>query len=237
MAIRHISGFCRLRTGKRRGGGRTDRRKCCVHHQAITRTEHRASTCVLENTRVERAASSTPAANDPHLHLLISLTTTPVLPHLRLCYHRHPTLTIPRSASRCLRTPALRPQRPHKMTMPPTMTDAPTAGPSRPPRTSQHSIPDSQPRRSRSTSRPPPRTDGFDNYPPPLPSDPAQLERVLTEHPDIERQMAADEVDIGPPPDGGREAWCVVASTTFVLFCVHGLGECGWRRVRAARNH
>lgn len=72
---------------------------------------------------------------------------------------------------------------------------------------------------------PPPRDDGFDNYPAPLPSDPVQLERILTEHPEVEGQMAMDEVDIGPPPDGGREAWCVVASTVFILFCVHGLGE------------
>lgn len=62
--------------------------------------------------------------------------------------------------------------------------------------------------------------DGFDNYPPPLPSDPVLLHRVLTDRPDVERQMGSDA-----PPDGGLEAWAVVFSTVFVLFCVHGLGE------------
>lgn len=69
------------------------------------------------------------------------------------------------------------------------------------------------------------RDDGFDNYPAPLPSDPVQLERILTEHPDVEKQMASDDPDIGPPPDGGLEAWLVVASTVFILFCIHGLGK------------
>jgi hypothetical protein len=68
--------------------------------------------------------------------------------------------------------------------------------------------------------------DGFDNYPPPLPSDPVQLQRVLTDRPDVERQLSG----VGPPPDGGFEAWAVVASTVFVLFCVHGLGECSFSK-------
>lgn len=79
--------------------------------------------------------------------------------------------------------------------------------------------------RAERSNRLPLRDDGYDNYPIPLPSDPVQLERILTEHPEVERQMAMDEQDVGPPPDGGREAWCVVGSTVFVLFCVHGLGE------------
>jgi hypothetical protein len=48
-----------------------------------------------------------------------------------------------------------------------------------------------------------------------------QLQRVLTDRPDVERQMGTDL-----PPDGGIEAWAVVGSTVFILFCVHGLGEC-----------
>lgn len=79
--------------------------------------------------------------------------------------------------------------------------------------------------RTERSSRLPIRDDGYDNYPIPLPSDPVQLERILTEHPEVQAQMAMNEEDVGPPPDGGREAWCVVASTLFVLFCVHGLGR------------
>lgn len=73
-----------------------------------------------------------------------------------------------------------------------------------------------------STHQPPLLNDGFDNYPPPLPSDPVLLHRVLTDRPDVQRQMG----DEGPP-DGGFEAWAVVASTVLILFCVHGLGESG----------
>jgi hypothetical protein len=32
-------------------------------------------------------------------------------------------------------------------------------------------------------------------------------------------------MDIGPPPDGGREAWLCVLSTFLLLFCIHGVGE------------
>lgn len=77
---------------------------------------------------------------------------------------------------------------------------------------------------ARSPSAQPRLNDGFDNYPPPLPSDPVLLERILTDHPDVERQMGD-----GPPPDGGFEAWAVVASTVFILFCVHGLGKSSLR--------
>ncbi|KAL7424204.1 hypothetical protein Q5752_001790 [Cryptotrichosporon argae] len=86
---------------------------------------------------------------------------------------------------------------------------------------------------SASTSRPPPPPpldDGLDNFPPPLPSDPAQLARVLTADPDIERQMrgapgAGGETDVGPPPEGGKDAWLCVASAFMVLFCVFGFDE------------
>jgi MCP family monocarboxylic acid transporter-like MFS transporter 10 len=54
----------------------------------------------------------------------------------------------------------------------------------------------------------------------PLPSDPVELERRLTADPEIERQMAED--DIGPPPEGGREAWLCVCGAFFVLFCIFG---------------
>lgn len=50
-----------------------------------------------------------------------------------------------------------------------------------------------------------------------------ELERRLTQDPEIERQMA--DGDVGPPPEGGREAWAVVAGAFFVLFCVFGFGE------------
>jgi len=70
---------------------------------------------------------------------------------------------------------------------------------------------------------PPPRSDGLDNFPVPLSSDPVALERRLTQDPEIERQMA--DGDVGPPPEGGREAWAVVAGAFFVLFCVFGFGE------------
>lgn len=106
---------------------------------------------------------------------------------------------------------------------------SPSAGPSRlPPTNPLVPFPSLSPMLSRLSARsPPPRRldDGFDNYPPPLPSDPVLLERVLTERPDVQAQMIQDEPDVGPPPDGGWEAWAVVGSTVFILFCVHGLGE------------
>ncbi|ORY28265.1 major facilitator superfamily domain-containing protein [Naematelia encephala] len=65
--------------------------------------------------------------------------------------------------------------------------------------------------------------DGLDNIPPPLPHDHKQLERRLTQDPDVERQMrGSGDGEIGPPPEGGREAWLVVASSFFILFCVFG---------------
>lgn len=30
--------------------------------------------------------------------------------------------------------------------------------------------------------------------------------------------------DVGPPPDGGREAWCCAISGGFVTFCLMGFG-------------
>lgn len=33
----------------------------------------------------------------------------------------------------------------------------------------------------------------------------------------------APPVDFGPPPDGGLDAWMVIASTTLVLFAIFGL--------------
>lgn len=76
-----------------------------------------------------------------------------------------------------------------------------------------------------STHSPPPRNDGFDNFPAYLPSDPVELERRLTEDPDVTRQMAMDDSEIGPAPEGGREAWSVVASCFLVSFCVYGFSD------------
>jgi MCP family monocarboxylic acid transporter-like MFS transporter 10 len=75
------------------------------------------------------------------------------------------------------------------------------------------------------------RDDGYDNFPPPLPHDPAQLERRLTTDPDLQRQMAigpgngVGDEDIGPPPEGGREAWSCVAAAFFLLFTIFGFCE------------
>lgn len=69
---------------------------------------------------------------------------------------------------------------------------------------------------------PPPLDDGFGNYPPDLPSDPIQLERRLTNDPDVEKQMLENE--LGPPPDGGREAWLVVMSAFFLSMTIYGFG-------------
>ena len=66
------------------------------------------------------------------------------------------------------------------------------------------------------------RNDGFDNFPGPLPFDAVELERRLSQNPDYQRQMADDE--IGPPPEGGREAWLCVAGAFCVLFCIFGFG-------------
>ena len=81
---------------------------------------------------------------------------------------------------------------------------------------------------------PPPRSDGLDNFPVPLSSDPVALERRLTQDPEIERQMA--DGDVGPPPEGGREAWAVVAGAFFVLFCVFGFGELALGERQPARE-
>ena len=67
------------------------------------------------------------------------------------------------------------------------------------------------------------RDDGYDNYPPPLPHDPVELERRLTTDPAIVGQMDNDE--IGPPPEGGREAWSCVAAAFFLLFTFFGFCE------------
>lgn len=40
---------------------------------------------------------------------------------------------------------------------------------------------------------------------------------------DLERPLTGQSVDIGPPPDGGREAWLCVTGTFLQLFCVFGL--------------
>ncbi|WVR05290.1 hypothetical protein IAU60_002303 [Kwoniella sp. DSM 27419] len=74
--------------------------------------------------------------------------------------------------------------------------------------------------------RPPTRNDGLDNFPPPLPSSPNELERRLTTDPDVARQMGVNDDEVGPPPEGGREAWSCVGAAFFVLFCVFGFVTC-----------
>lgn len=40
---------------------------------------------------------------------------------------------------------------------------------------------------------------------------------------DPELPLEGAPLDIGPPPDGGREAWLCVAGTFLQLFCIFGL--------------
>lgn len=41
---------------------------------------------------------------------------------------------------------------------------------------------------------------------------------------DLERAPTTGTLDIGLPPDGGREAWLCVLSSLLVLFCIFGIG-------------
>jgi len=65
--------------------------------------------------------------------------------------------------------------------------------------------------------------DGLDNYPAPLSSDPQELARQLTDNPSVIQQLAVD--DIGPPPDGGKDAWLCVAGAFFAIFCLFGFSK------------
>ena len=49
------------------------------------------------------------------------------------------------------------------------------------------------------------------------------MERRITGDPGIVGQM--DNEEIGPPPEGGREAWCCVAAAFFLLFTIFGFCE------------
>ncbi|ODN83254.1 hypothetical protein L202_01428 [Cryptococcus amylolentus CBS 6039] len=80
----------------------------------------------------------------------------------------------------------------------------------------------SQSQNAPSLHRPLTRNDGLDNIPPPLPASPQQLERMLSGNPDLERQMGVNDEDVGPPPEGGMEAWCCVGAAFMVLFCIFG---------------
>ncbi|ADV19523.1 hypothetical protein I305_03094 [Cryptococcus gattii E566] len=73
-----------------------------------------------------------------------------------------------------------------------------------------------------SLHRPPTRQDGLDNIPPPLPASSIELDRRLSRDPDVERQMGVNDDDVGPPPEGGAEAWCCVGAAFMVLFCIFG---------------
>ena len=78
-----------------------------------------------------------------------------------------------------------------------------------------------------SRSQRPPLNDGCDNFPCPLPSDALGLGRRLTGDPDVERQMALSIDGVGPPPEGGLEAWACVSGAFFILFCIFGFSESG----------
>ena len=71
----------------------------------------------------------------------------------------------------------------------------------------------------------PPEDDGYDNFPAPLPHDAVELERRITSDPDVRRQMRLDDEDLGPPPEGGKEAWLCVFGAFFLLFCFFGFCE------------
>ncbi|WVQ78585.1 hypothetical protein IAT38_000671 [Cryptococcus sp. DSM 104549] len=76
---------------------------------------------------------------------------------------------------------------------------------------------------SRSQSRHRPlRDDGLDNNPPQLLGSSLELERRLTEDPDLERQMGMDDDGVGPPPEGGLKAWSVVVAAFSALFAIFG---------------
>lgn len=36
--------------------------------------------------------------------------------------------------------------------------------------------------------------------------------------------MGVNDGDVGPPPEGGAEAWCCVGAAFMVLFCIFGFG-------------
>lgn len=82
----------------------------------------------------------------------------------------------------------------------------------------------SQSRPHTSLQRPPTRQDGLDNIPPPLPASSIELDIRLSRDPDVERQMGVNDGDVGPPPEGGAEAWCCVGAAFMVLFCIFGFG-------------
>lgn len=48
------------------------------------------------------------------------------------------------------------------------------------------------------------------------------LASILSRHSDV---PTLDELNIGPPPDGGTTAWLVIASTMLVQFVVVGFSE------------
>ena len=57
-----------------------------------------------------------------------------------------------------------------------------------------------------------------------LPDDgPSGLERQLSTDPDVLSQIALDEV--GPPPDGGLQAWLVVVGAGLCTFCIFGFSK------------
>jgi hypothetical protein len=65
--------------------------------------------------------------------------------------------------------------------------------------------------------------DGLDKYPKPLLSDPQDLARQLSDDPVAVQQLTAD--GIGPPPDGGKDAWFCVAGAFCAIFCLFGFSK------------
>lgn len=61
-----------------------------------------------------------------------------------------------------------------------------------------------------------------DDPPPDLHPTHSRQSHLLHRHHDV---PTLDELDIGPPPDGGRTAWLVVVSTMLVQFVVVGFSE------------
>jgi hypothetical protein len=54
----------------------------------------------------------------------------------------------------------------------------------------------------------------------------SRLSRLLSRHSHADLPLS-DEAEslVGPPPDGGREAWMCVVGGLFQQFCIFGLSE------------
>lgn len=52
-----------------------------------------------------------------------------------------------------------------------------------------------------------------------------QISQRVAEEMHISYELARQITDLGPPPDGGLEAWLCVLGTFFVMFCLIGVSE------------